>query len=83
MRATGILLLPDEDLVFFTLAATATAWETVKRKVKDAQTNGFMSWEQRVLELESWGTSRFPSVVYMGSRLTVSRDMTSPIGRPG
>lgn len=24
-------------------AATATAWETVRRKAKDAQTNGFMS----------------------------------------
>jgi len=49
MRATGIdFLLPDlleEDLDFFPLAATVTAWETVKRKAKDAQVKGFMSCE--------------------------------------
>ena len=39
-----LLLGLDED--FFPLAATATAWEIVKRKAKDAQTNGFMSWER-------------------------------------
>jgi len=47
MRGTDTLRLdpdldPDEE-DFFPLAATATAWETVKRKVKDTQVKGFMT----------------------------------------
>ena len=50
---------PDEE-DFFPLAATATAWETVKRKVKDAQVKGFMSGESSEEESRPTGrTSRF------------------------
>lgn len=42
MRGIGFLDL-GLDADFFPLATTATAWETVKRKVKDAQRRGFMS----------------------------------------
>lgn len=47
----------DED--FFPLAATATAWEIVKRKVKDAQTKGFMSGESSEESRPTGEASRF------------------------
>ena len=49
---------PDEE-DFFPLAATATAWETVKRKVKDAQVKGFMSRESSEESRPTGGASRF------------------------
>jgi hypothetical protein len=43
-RPSDILLFPEDfDFDFFPLAETPTAWETVRRKAKDAQTEGFMS----------------------------------------
>ena len=69
----------DPDLVpdFFPLAATATAWERVKRK---AQTSGFMTREERGEQgqLQGRGSISFLSGwVYMGlalGRFDVNRD---------
>ena len=51
MRAIDILDLGlDLDGLVFPLddlAATETAWEIVKRKAKNAQAKGFMSWERQ------------------------------------
>ena len=64
MRPNANLVLALDFVFFELLAATPTAWKTVKRKARDVQTMGFMSESYR--QKMRRGTFRFCRFIWPG-----------------